>query len=771
MSNYQSTGNYLTTAMLSNAGSNFVGLNSALTGNGVSATINSSGISLNVPAFLTTAQPVGAYLTTAMLSNAATISNIKLSAGTLSALRSDISFNNSNGVSFGLETNGIITATVATNYQSQGAYLTTARASNDAIGLNTALTANGVSVTANSSGLSLNFPAFLTTAMQSGASTQFVQANAAFAGTNASGTIASNGISISVAAPVGGGAALKGSGTYTQNTGTIEFANSNGITFGLSNNGTMTASHNGLTTAMASNRGSDFIGTNTALTANGVSMTANSSGLSLNFPAFLTTAALSNHSHNFATTTTNGALIVVATTNSAGATIAVPSFITTAMASNAATISNINVSAGTTSSNLSAINFVNSNGVSWSLDTASKVYATVATNYQSQGAYLTTAMQTGSQSQLWIMGNSSATIGGTNISGTVFSNGMSLSVAAPGAGGGIAASISGNSTSGGAGYSNITSGTMILAGGPNITLSQDGSRISISANNPGAAAENNWVNLLGANTAGNTTASGSTIGWSGQNLTLSGTNNSQIVISAPATSSLSGTGAVSISINGSTISIGVAAATLSNFHHPENVWTSLGVQGQGSLSIKHFYAPFYVTGSAMKMGVSLSAVTNTSATTASCNLSLWMGIYTLNGSTLSLASSGSANNGFAWSQSASTTANTSINSMRQLTVPININMTPGEYWVAAVISSATTYTSAVMTFYGGNLINNAASAAMFAPIGSGTTASSMVIPFQGIYTANTSVGPASMSKANINFSSASNVQRANFYHQILNNTY
>ena len=39
-----------------------------------------------------------------------------------------------------------------------------------------------------------------------------------------------------------GGAALKGSGTYSQNTGTVEFANSNGVTFGLSNNGTMTAS-------------------------------------------------------------------------------------------------------------------------------------------------------------------------------------------------------------------------------------------------------------------------------------------------------------------------------------------------------------------------------------------------------------------------------------------------------------------------------------------------------------------------------------------------
>ena len=45
------------------------------------------------------------------------------------------------------------------------------------------------------------------------------------------------------------------------------------------------------------------------VTANGVAWTVNSSGISLNVPAFLTTAAQSNHSHNFATTTTNGSLI------------------------------------------------------------------------------------------------------------------------------------------------------------------------------------------------------------------------------------------------------------------------------------------------------------------------------------------------------------------------------------------------------------------------------------------------------------------------------
>jgi hypothetical protein len=87
------------------------------------------------------------------------------------------------------------------------AYLTTARGSTDAVGLNTALTANGVSWTVNSSGISLNVPAFLTTAANSTHS----HGNPTLALTNLSGTTASasNGftLSLSAAAPGGGAAA------------------------------------------------------------------------------------------------------------------------------------------------------------------------------------------------------------------------------------------------------------------------------------------------------------------------------------------------------------------------------------------------------------------------------------------------------------------------------------------------------------------------------------------------------------------------------------
>ena len=296
--------------------------------------------------------------------------------------------------------------------------------------------------------------------------------------------------------------------------------------------------------------------------------------------------------------------------------------------------------------------------------------------------------------------------------------------------------------------------------------------IIISGNNPGAAAENNWMTLLGANVSSNSSASGSTIGWSGSNITLAGTNNSQIIISAPATSSIVGAGGISIASGGSTISVsapaGIGGPTLSWFDNAAKGFTSVNTYGQGSLSVQHIYVPCNVTATAMKIGGSMSVATNTSVTSASVNFSFNVGVYTLNGSTLSLASSGSAMNAVSWSSN--TTG--SVTGMRQITAPINVNMTPGDYWVAAVLSTATTYTGHSLSLYGNTLIGNAASGAMLAPFGSSVPGNLLMIDrFAGIYTAATSACPANISSGNLNISSASNVQRAYIYFALYSNTY
>jgi hypothetical protein len=516
----QPVGAYLTTAR---ASTDAIGLNTALTANGVSVTANSSGLSLNFPAFLTTA----------MQSNAATLSNIRVSGGTTSNLLSALTFNDANGVSFGLN-GSIMTASVAA-----------------VGGAQTGISGIGASDTTFTSGTVIHS----------------AQANITI-GTSVNG--ASQYLQYSVAAPGAGGGIGIAAGTRTATTAnTLLFETGNGITFGLNAVGgsVMTASHNAITTGRASN---DAVGLNTALTAGPLAWTVNSAGISLNAGSAAGTTS------GF----TGGASISGSMThNTAGLALSLshPAWLTTAMLSNAATISAINVSAGTTSSNQSSIGFSNANGLSFGFSGASitgshNAITTARASTDAIGlnsaltangvsmtanssglslnfpAFLTTAMQSGSQSQLWIMGNSSATIGGTNISGTVYSNGMSLSAAAPGAGAAVTVSASNGS---------FTVGNLNFSNANNVTFGTSaGSIITASVAAPGAAAENNWVNLLGANTAGNTTASGSTIGYSGINLTLSGTNNSVVNISAPATSSLSASGGLSISTNGSTISIG-----------------------------------------------------------------------------------------------------------------------------------------------------------------------------------------------------------------------
>lgn len=240
--------------------------------------------------------------------------SVLFSAGTLSSTRSDITFANSNGVTFGLDGAGVITATVQTNYQSAGAYLTTAMASNRG--------------------------------------SDFVQATAGFHGTNASGTIASSGISVSVNA--GGGSLNISAGSTSSNVSAVTFSNGSGVTFG-------------------------FDGSNVTASVQTNYQTPG---------AYLTTAALSQDSSKYAGTngsveTTSGTDLTL-TLNTSGATIAYPKWLTTAMASNAATISNINISGGTTSSNVSAITFSNANNVTFGYDgtniTASATVASTQDN-------------------------------------------------------------------------------------------------------------------------------------------------------------------------------------------------------------------------------------------------------------------------------------------------------------------------------------------------------------------------------------------------------
>jgi len=297
----------------------------------------------------------------------------KFSAGSLSALRTDITFGNGNGVSFGLETNGVVTATVRTDYlttamasdrgsdfvqataafagtnatgtiASNGVSVSVAPQSNQTVGLyassNTTLTSSGtvdarsltvravgsLTVGISASEILLSAPNALTTAMASNRGSDFVQANAVFHGTNASGTIASNAISVSVAAPGGGGLTnIKVSaGTLSAHRSDLTFANSNGISFGLETDGVITGTvqTNYLTSqsnqALSGSNGSFAFQTATFGNLNGLSFYTSNGSLVASY----TVPTVTNSSITVSDAATSGTLARLAFTESNGLTLA-----------------------------------------------------------------------------------------------------------------------------------------------------------------------------------------------------------------------------------------------------------------------------------------------------------------------------------------------------------------------------------------------------------------------------------------------------------------
>ena len=393
---YQSTGNYLTTAALSQDTSNYAGTHAAMTGGSI--TVNTSGISINLPPYLTTAdlsQNSSNYAGTngAMIGGSITVNTfgvsislppylttainaIEVSAGVSSSNVSVIQFSNTNGVSFGYDGTNI-TATVATNYQSQGPYLTTADLSQNSsnyAGTNAAII--GGSITVNTSGVSISLPAYLTTADLSQNSSNYAGTNGAITG--GSITVNTSGVSVALPAYLTTADLSQNSSNYAGTDGAMTggsiTVNTSGVSINLPSY---------LTTAALSQNSSNYAGINAAMT--GGSITVNTSGVSINLPSYLTTAALSQNSSNYAGTAgamTGGSITV----NTSGVSINLPSYLTTAMQSNAVTISNINVSAGTTSSNISAVTFSNSNGVTFGIGSGASagiVTASVAQTYLS----------------------------------------------------------------------------------------------------------------------------------------------------------------------------------------------------------------------------------------------------------------------------------------------------------------------------------------------------------------------------------------------------
>ena len=644
----------------------------------------------------------GSTVTASASYPAQTVQPMYFSASGSSTSSGTIQFANSNGVSFSLS-NGSVVGTVATNYQSQGAYLTTAmqsqsssafiqtsqsslfeqtsqmtlyqttgnylttaRQSNDAIGLNTALTANGLSVTANSSGLSINMPAF----DYASNTTNYAGLGTTFAGTNVSGsiTINSNGLNLALSAPTpgGGGAINVSAGTTSNHLQTIVFSNSNGVSFGL-NGSTITASAVG----GGGGDGYNIIGVNAVATSLSTTMTlTNANNVSFGLNAGLITASASfpaqtayvfSNSNGVSFGTNGSTVTATVATNyqSQGA------YLTTARASNDA----IGLNTALTANGVSVT--ANSSGLSLNFP-----------------AFLTTAMQSGSQSQLWIMTNSSQAITGTNISGTMYSNGLSMSVAAPGGGGAINVTINGSSN-------NVQ--TMQFANSNNVTFGLNGSTITASVNAGGGGYTNTWFQPeIYGNTMTTAHANGTLYM---RPFELQGYMDiDKYIVQQMFSSQLSSTLSMSASVSAGSASSGsgswgqtgtVILFSRVNTNETNASYNSIVSFGSDSYSMSAGYS------------ASVSWSTNASSATASFTTSWQLGFVSQIDGSGGVTYGNTGTSGSTTFSSTSTNANSFSSSyvmsapyqvmsgMRPIFIPAGIDAVPGEYWFGMIQSTQT----------------------------------------------------------------------------------
>lgn len=476
-------------------------------------------------------------------------------------------------------------------------------------------------------------------------------------------------------------------GTRSADLGSIVFSDANGISFGLGGAGSsvMTVSHNGLTTARASN---DAIGLNTALTANGVSMTANSSGLSLNFPAFLTTAALSNHSHgNPQLNLTN--LTGTTASNSAGFTLSLSGV---AAQTNQSAIRGLGVSnTGATAGNTGI-----STGIDWVLAGSQSLTLSQSTAgggpntiWFQHPAWLTTAALSQDSSKY---AGTGTTFNGANISGsmTMNTNGLQLSLSADVGGGGTALTMyaTGNTTQSSTGTQPMSS--MIFRGAGAISVGVSNGSVVVSGN----AAAGDGVNIVsmatstsGGGTAGTTySASTGTIAlMAGSNITLMQSNDT-IVFRAPNSSSIVGSQGISFSTNGSTIT--AYAAPVSSWVCPDMALSVVGAMGNGSLSIGYRDVQWPLSATRVDGVFHWVQATTANANTIAVAMTVLCGIYTRNVSTLSSVSSGSTQTTYTYASNSAGNTQLTVAAYRPVSIPMNVNMQPGVYYMAFGISTA-----------------------------------------------------------------------------------
>lgn len=483
-------------------------------------------------------------------------------------------------------------------------------------------------------------------------------------------------------------------GSYTFQT--LSFSNANGISFGTSAGSAITASHNGLTSQ--SNQAFSAAGGSSAFQTLGFSDNARASFTNTNGSVAL--AGINASLFALGNTTQNSSTVrdlSVLSLNGLG--------IVTVGFSNgsiqlSATQSNQAFSAAGGSSAFQTLGFSDNSNASWTNTNGSVALASLRASLFALG---NTTQNSSSAMNLNVL-----SLNGLGIITAGFSNGS------------IQLSATQSNQAASASNGSFTFQTLNFSNANNVTFGTSaGGIITASVAPPGAAAEANEIQLLGANTAGNTTASGSTIGWSGINCTLSGTNGSQVVISVAPPG---------------------GGFTAQGYHPYDDLVQQVGQVGQGTLQFDPQVLPNL---SFDRLGFVLQN-TNSSNSSGSHTLSFWVGLYTRNVSTLSLSTSWLVSTALTHSGTAGSYSWYSGQRLLALTVPA-VSIPENRYWIAFL---SRTTSGGANGSYSNNMVSNINS--VFTGLfGTASNASHQLRLGQGYYSATTSGLPASVAFSDI----------------------
>lgn len=416
-------------------------------------------------------------------------------------------------------------------------------------------------------------------------------------------------------------------------------------------------------------------------------------------------AAAGSHSHGNPTLALTN-LSGTTNSNSAGLTLSL-----SAAAPGGGGLTNIRVSAGTTSNLLSALTFANSNGISFGLD-ASTITATVKTDYlttaalsnhshgnptlnltnlsgttDSNSAGFTLSLSAGNYLTTAALSNHShgnPTLNLTNLSGTTDSNSAGFTLSLSAGNYLTTAALSNHSHGASASNGSFAFQTINFSNANNVTFGTSaGSIVTASVAAPGGAAITQTVGISNV-TAGGSTA-GTTGGVTGDDIQYVFVPGSNITMSQ--------------SINGSsgTLSIyGPAAgggATLSGWNPVPQpaLWVTSGI-GNASLFLRPQDVEFAFQYDRFAMPMHFSQATNSTLTVS--NTVAW-GFFTRNGNSLSLYKSGSGTFSINGSGTASSANNSGI---RVVSFASTDTITAGNYYLGFVWRTTTAGANASLSY-------------------------------------------------------------------------